>query len=365
MPSNALKEISNNSNKPRKELSQALRIQITTALDWGHSVREICEKYSVSRSAVYYTKKRQLVRQNNASLPRSGRPKKLSDREERRLLRYIRLNPKATFKKISTDIQCPVGRTTIKSILKEYNIAHWVAKKRPNLTPEVAAKRLAWAKDHRWSHKQWEQVIWSDECSVERGSGKDRVWVFATPEQKWDKEYIQTYNKSKDISVMVWAAIWGTGRSNLYLLDRDFDSKKMGYSANSYLEVLDNNLPDIYAKPGNSELIFMQDNAPIHTAKKVKSWLEEKSFQVLDWPPYSPDLNPIEHLWFHLKKHVNEVCPGIEAIKGGEKRVRECMAPVLVQAWQVIPQEIIDQVIKSMPARIEAVITAEGWHTRF
>jgi transposase len=43
------------------------------------------------------------------------------------------------------------------------------------------------------------------------------------------------------------------------------------------------------------ELIFMQDNASIHTAHKVKDWFEENGIQTTNWPPYSPDLNPIKH----------------------------------------------------------------------
>jgi transposase len=42
-------------------------------------------------------------------------------------------------------------------------------------------------------------------------------------------------------------------------------------------------------------MVFMQDNAPIHTAHIIKDWLEEMAIEVLEWPPYSPDLNPIEH----------------------------------------------------------------------
>jgi hypothetical protein len=38
---------------------------------------------------------------------------------------------------------------------------------------------------------------------------------------------------------MVWGAFWDDGRSNLYIMDRDFESAKHGYSGNSYLEVLD------------------------------------------------------------------------------------------------------------------------------
>jgi hypothetical protein len=44
----------------------------------------------------------------------------------------------------------------------------------------------------------------------------------------------------------------------------------------------------------------MQDNASIFTARIVKDWLKEQGIEVLNWPPYSPDLNPIEHAWKRL-----------------------------------------------------------------
>ena len=40
----------------------------------------------------------------------------------------------------------------------------------------------------------------------------------------------------------------------------------------------------------------MQDNASIHTAKKVKDWFKDMAIPLVDWPPYSPDLNPIEQV---------------------------------------------------------------------
>ena len=66
--------------------------------------------------------------------------------------------------------------------------------------------------------------------------------------------------------VMVSAAFWGDGeRSDLLILERDFESKKQGYSANSYLALLE----DLVLPNYIDDLIFMQDNAPIYIAKKV------------------------------------------------------------------------------------------------
>jgi transposase len=43
-------------------------------------------------------------------------------------------------------------------------------------------------------------------------------------------------------------------------------------------------------------MCFMQDNASIHTTQKVKDWFAEQQVWCTDWPPYSPDLNPIENV---------------------------------------------------------------------
>jgi hypothetical protein len=41
------------------------------------------------------------------------------------------------------------------------------------------------------------------------------------------------------------------------------------------------------------------------------------------------------------------------------------LARVIVEAWEAIPQVAIDHLIRSMDYRVNAVLAAEGWHTKY
>ena len=207
--------------------------------------------------------------------------------------------------------------------------------------------------------------MWSDECSVERGRGKIDEWVFRTANQLWQRGMVQTYDCKRNMKVMVWGCFWDDGRTGLYIMDRDFESAKHGYSAESYFEVL-----DAEVAPANAALPkgyqFMQNNAAIHTAKKVKEWFRVYGVDnITDWPPYSPDLNPIEHIWWELKKIVSEMFPNIAKDRSESGYARQQLESALQAAWDTIDKESFDILYQSMPHTIEACIAADGWHTKY
>ena len=207
---------------------------------------------------------------------------------------------------------------------------------------------------------------WSDECSVERGRGKAQEWVFRTVGEACDRKMVQTYSTKKSMKVRVGAMFWDTGRSNLYIMDRDFESKKHGYSARSYIEVLDAEVERIFEELDDPGYEYMQDNASIHTALKVRQWFANRGIRLmLNWPPYSQDLNPIEHIWWHLKRRVFEMFPEVAAEKSESEDARQRLESCLQAAWDTLEKELFDSLNKSMPRRIEVCIKAKGWHTKY
>jgi hypothetical protein len=57
---------------------------------------------------------------------------------------------------------------------------------------------------------------------------------------------VQIYGTNKNMKVMIWGSFWDLGRSHCYIMDRDFESAKHGYSAKSYLEVLEAEVKPIF-----------------------------------------------------------------------------------------------------------------------
>ena len=89
----------------------------------------------------------------------------------------------------------------------------------------------------------------------------------------------------------------------------------------------------------------------------ASNWLEDHGFTVMDWPPQSPDLNPIEHLWEHLKKRLKEYENPPKGILELWERVEK--------EWEAISTETCQNLIASMPRRMEAVIKAKGGYIKY
>jgi hypothetical protein len=100
---------------------------------------------------------------------------------------------------------------------------------------------------------------------------------------------------------------------------------------------------------------FLQDNDPKHKSREVQTWLHNKGIACIDFPPYSPDLNPIEHLWADLARRIEE----------HQDTTMEQLQDRVEAEWQATSVEFLRTLVHSMPARCQAVIEAEGGHTKY
>jgi hypothetical protein len=159
---------------------------------------------------------------------------------------------------------------------------------------------------------------------------------------------------------MFWA-VFGFGyRSDLVVMEGDQNAKRGGIIAKVYLEVLAEYLPIIL----EYDSIFMLDNAPIYKAYKVTEFFAEMGIEVMAWPPYFPDLNPIENLWKILKAEIDRVYPKLKGM-GNSQAAMDFTIQCVQEAWETLAPELLNKLAEGMQKRMDAVKAANGWYTKY
>ena len=153
-------------------------------------------------------------------------------------------------------------------------------------------------------------------------------------------------------NLIVWGCMGWNGVGILVEVEGKMDAKQ-------YCEILDEGVVESFEKLDmeEEERYFQQDNDPKHTSKLATTWFSDNNIIVIHWPAQSPDLNPIEHLWYYIKRK-------LQKYKIPSKGVHELWERV-AKEWNEIPSEVCQRLIESMPRRVAAVIKANGGHTKY
>ena len=108
---------------------------------------------------------------------------------------------------------------------------------------------------------------------------------------------------------------------------------------------------------------LMQDNAPPHKASQTMDELRERNIPPIICPPYSPDLNPIEHVWKLMKGYIAYHYPDLAR---GNNRPQDELRRIVAEAWdRTVDENELEKLVESMPSRIRAVYEAQGGPTKY
>lgn len=284
---------------------------------------------------------------------RSGRPRSLTEHDERFIVREIKKNPRTSAPKLASELErrgTKVCNNTVRNTFKKFGYNGRVARKKFWVSKTNRQKRLDFAKDHRLKKEDfWNQVIFSDESkyNIFGSDGRRTVWRKKNTEMQ-PQNLVPTV-KHGGGSVMVWGCMSAAGVGNLHFIEGIMDHKM-------YIRILKENLGPSAEKLGlQGSYIFQQDNDPKHTAANTRLWLLYNTPKQLKTPPQSPDINPIEHLWKILddeirKRHISN-----------KKELKEA----LKEEWDKIPSSVTANLVNSMPRRLQAVIDAKGNPTKY
>ena len=316
-----------------------------------HILLYFIDFFGISRSAAQKCVKRWKEERTLEPKAKPGRPSLISNRDNSMMIRAIMKEPSISSSDLARDLNIiknnEVSPATIRRHLFRSGLRWYTALKKPFLTKKMKQKRLEWCK--KYCNKPiefWENVSFSDETmiAINLNSVMNKIRRFKT-QNSLDPRFLQKFVKYP-LKQMFWGNFSLNGVGSLIPIDGIMNSNK-------YISILNDHLGGDMQRCNTN--MFMDDSAPCHRSKKVLDWLKTKQIDTIDWPGNSPDLNPIENLWAILKRK----------LKMKPIRNRSDLIKAASNEWEKLPEDILKNLIYSIPNRIKEVIKKNGGQTKY
>lgn len=219
----------------------------------------------------------------------------------------------------------------------------------PTRDPKVLAKRVEFSKTmEKWSNAQLAKIVFSDE-TVRSTNDFTARRMFVPLLDAQDKILPRSRQKIWNVgSVQVWAAVGVGFKSKLVIFPKRDGTVGWRLNADRYKRRC---LQPIIADLLNKKRVLQQDGARAHTANVIMKYLRKKGVSVLlNWPPYSPDLNCIEVVWAVLQRRC--------ALRYATSQ--EELERIVQEEWDKITQAEIDDICMTFKRRCKECVARKG-----
>lgn len=338
-----------------RQLSNAVCHGVVALRNSGLKQVAIARQLGITQGEVSKILKRNAQRGTPTPIPRPGRPRKTTRRDDRQLMRLVRNGRTKSANVLRAEWQqltnVPVSRRLVNQRLVRAGYRARRPVRKPMLTRHHRQRRLQWARDHQRLYPQhWNHVIFSDESRFLLYRTDGRVRVRRLAHEAYNNACIVPRVQAGGGGLTVWAAFHAGGKTDLVFLDGNLNQHR-------YLDILEETLVPFARATFQNNFVFQDDNARPHRARLIQNYLDNNQIEHMEWPAMSPDMNPIEHLWAELTRQ-------IDIIDHQPRSVHE-LRQVLINAWRAIPAQTLQNLVNSMPERVRALLNARGGHTRY
>ncbi len=260
--------------------------------------------------------------------PRSGRKRKTTAEQDEQIEQEARETKFTTPRRIKRKLGLDVSSRTIDRRLIEVGLFGRVAQHKKKFSAEEKRKRLSFAEGYKgWTADDWMRVEFADE-KIFWGEGFwGQVFVRRPKGEALNPDYCVD-SDPHPVKVSAWACFSGHGLGYMYIFNENMNAELLkGILGTHLVESAELHFDVEHAE----QWWLLQDNAPQHKSNLVRNWLFNNGIQCIDFPPYSPDLNPIENLWADLARRVEEFqCETMEELQD-----------IVAEQWKETDKELL------------------------
>ena len=304
----------------------------------GKTPKEISKILKVPLRTVYHFLSRRFRR--GVGTRRRGRPP-CSARTVRRVITETRKNPHLGVFRISEGLDFRPCPSTVWSILRRNSWRRFEAKRQQRLKQRHLAARRKFGTWFLSNHKDLHRIIWTDEkkFNLDGPNIYGSRWSQSRPTQSG---MVDSFGKR---GVMVHMAFSFDGLFIATRIQGNLDG-------NRYAHIIEHYVLPVVREEYGPNFVFQQDNAPVHVSKQAREMFRRNQVNLMEWPPLSPDLNPIENLFGILSRMMYE--------GGRQYHSEQNLWLAIKKAGSEVPRETLKALVWSVPDWVTRMLEAGG-----